>query len=65
MIPANDNDRPAQGVWRDGRMIYRLADEERVTLLGIDKLIVVHPDREPKLISAIDGSFLGILKATI
>lgn len=62
-VPANDNDRPAFGVWRDGRMIYRLADGERVTLVGLDKLIIVHPDREPKLISAIDGSFIGTVRA--
>ena len=61
MTPANDNE-PC-GVWRDGQMIYRIRPGERVALIGLDKLIIAHPERRPKLISAIDGQFLGEIRA--
>lgn len=61
MTPANDN-APAH-VWRDGRPIYRIRAGERVALLGLDKLMIVHPGCRPKLISAIDGSYLGEIRA--
>ena len=61
MTPANDN-QPAH-VWRDGRPIYRIRAGERVCLLTPDKLMIVHPGCRPKLISALDGRFLGELRA--
>lgn len=65
MTPANDNRLLWDGstVYRGGTAIYQILEGERVAPIGFDKLIIAHPDRRPKLISALDGQFLGEIRA--
>jgi hypothetical protein len=48
--------RAADGSWRQAdastgiRLLYRLQDRERWTLLDRDRVMVVHPDRPPKVV---------------
>jgi len=52
------------GSWRQAdartgvRLIYRLKEGERWTLLDKDRAIVVHPDQPPKIIHS-DGRVAG------
>ena len=46
----------ADGSWRQAdastgiRLLYRLRDRERWTLMDADRVMVVHPDRSPKVV---------------
>ena len=46
----------ADGSWRQAdastgvRLLYRLKDRERWTLLDRDRVMVIHPDRPPKIV---------------
>ena len=57
--------RAADGSWRQAdastgiRLLYRLKDRERWTLLDRDRVMVVHPDRPPKVVYP-DGRVEGI-----
>jgi hypothetical protein len=57
--------RAADGSWRQAdastgiRLLYRLKDRERWTLLDRDRVLVVHPDRPPKVVYP-DGRVEGI-----
>ena len=48
--------RAADGSWRQAdastgiRLLYRLKDRERWTLLDRDRVMVIHPDRAPKVV---------------
>jgi hypothetical protein len=48
--------RAADGSWRQAdagtgiQLLYRLKDRERWTLLDADRVMVVHPNRSPKVV---------------
>jgi hypothetical protein len=48
--------RTADGAWRQADastgipLLYRLKDRERWTLLDRDRVMVIHPDRSPKVV---------------